>query len=376
MKKIYGHIIMMTMATLIAAACSHDSDIVPENGGDVPVVEQGSPIAFMASQNENQAVTRAEGPEQAVTRAEGLAGQGITAFQVYGFKNTGMEGTDDYTTYQTVFPGYTVKWVDNSAASSTTNSHGWEYVAQQLLGQDEQTVKYWDWSAKAYRFFGVTKSYDKLEGEVLNGQFKVSFKIDLTTDAGIEAVPYYSHLWFSNNNYEAYPTRPYGRAVELVFLKPVCKVRFMFIYEDPTQHDRIKTPLENIGFHRSDDVTIKQKGSVTITYPLTGTGTTETCTFDTEASGIVGFTRDYTEEDPFWYTVLPITDQDSYTLDVIVDGEPKSAVVPAEFMDWLPGYEYTYIFKIHVDGSVTINAVQSAFTGWNIQESTYNVYNW
>lgn len=331
-----------------------------------------TPIAFSSNMQEEKSVTRA-----------GLETTGETLFTVYGYKNTGMEGTDNYTTYQTVFPGYTVNRAENSIATSTTNSNGWEYVAQEFVGQAEQTVKYWDWSAKAYRFFAVTKTYDKLDITEANGAVKVTFRINLRTADGVNAVPYYSHLWFSNNNYPDYPK--YGDPVRLEFLKPVCQVRIMFVYEDPTNNNRINTPLDDISFHRSDEVTIKQNGDVTITYPLIGTGKTETVS-DTNASGIDGFSRDYREDDPsttdkneedhFWYTVLPSTGQGTFTLDVTVDGDPKSTVVPAEFMDWLPGYKYTYVFKIHVDGSVAIDAVQSAFTGWSIQANNYDVYNW
>ena len=122
-----------------------------------------------------------------------------------------------------------------------------------------------------------------------------------------------------------------------------------------------------------------------ISGPLTGTGKSETFS-DTNASGIPGLSRDYREDesstpeidetDYYWYSVLPITGQGSFTLDVEVDGDPKSIIVPAAYMDWLPGYNYTYVFKIHVDGSVSIDAVQSAFTGWTIQSAEFVVYNW
>ena len=59
-----------------------------------------------------------------------------------------------------------------------------------------------------------------------------------------------------------------------------------------------------------------------------------------------------------------------------VNGEPKSLVVPEEYMDWLPGYEYTYIFKVRESGGVVIDNVQSAFTGWTLHEGTRKVYNW
>ena len=77
------------------------------------------------------------------------------------------------------------------------------------------------------------------------------------------------------------------------------------------------------------------------------------------------------------YTVIPTPDgQGTYTLTVNVDGDPKTAVVPAEFMTWQPGYVYTYIFKVHVDGTVTIDAVQSAFAPWSVKSENYTVYNW
>lgn len=366
MKIKIGHIILLIM-TVLAVSCSKD-DSQKQTEEPTPVADKT--IAFSGTMQEETVITRA-----------GLD-KFKTLFTVFGYKNTAMDG-DSYTDYQTVFPGYTVNWAANSAATTTTNSNNWEYVGQELLGQPEQTAKYWDWSVKAYRFFGITKTYDNIEGGAAGGAFNLTFTVDLTTDTGIDAVPYYSHLWFSNNNYPSYPQ--YGLPVELKFLRPICKVRIMFVYEDPTNYDRANTPLEDISFHRTDGATIKQKGKVIISYPLTGTETAETCTFDKGASGILGFSRDYreddlntpeNEEDHFSYTVLPITGQGTFTLDVTVDGDPKQTVVPAQFMDWKPGNEYTYIFKIHVDGSVTIDNVQSAFTRWDETSGNHTVYNW
>ena len=351
------------MILALAISCSKDDGDMSGGNGELPP-DSPLPIVFSCNMQEEKSVTRA-----------GLETE-ENSFTVYGFKNTGLIGTDNYTGSQIVFPGYMVKWTANSAGSSTTNTNGWEYVGQEPHGQEEQTVKYWDWSAKAYRFFGVTESYNKLDVTEANGVIKLSFKVDLTDPDGIAAIPYYSHLWFSNNNYELYPNRKFGGSVVLEFLQPLCKVRIMFVYEDPTKNDRTNTPLSDISFHRSDDNTIKQKGDVTITYPLTGTGTKEECAFDTEAAGMDGFSTEYTDINPFWYTVLPIAGQGSYTLDINVDGEPKTTIVPAEFMEWKPGYSYTYIFKIHVDGRVSIDAVQSAFTEWSVKEDTYTVYNW
>jgi len=59
-----------------------------------------------------------------------------------------------------------------------------------------------------------------------------------------------------------------------------------------------------------------------------------------------------------------------------VNGEPKTTVVPAEFMEWKPGYQYTYIFKVHVDQGVSISSVQAAFTTWSFYATDHTVYNW
>jgi len=62
---------------------------------------------------------------------------------------------------------------------------------------------------------------------------------------------------------------------------------------------------------------------------------------------------------------------------VVVGGEPKTCVVPAEYMTWSPGYQYTYIFKITETGDVELGQVMSAYTNWNEgKEKEYTLYNW
>jgi hypothetical protein len=45
-------------------------------------------------------------------------------------------------------------------------------------------------------------------------------------------------------------------------------------------------------------------------------------------------------------------------------------------MTWLPGYSYTYIFKITDLGGVEIDLVQAAVINWSEMEGTHTVYNW
>ena len=57
-----------------------------------------------------------------------------------------------------------------------------------------------------------------------------------------------------------------------------------------------------------------------------------------------------------WYYVPPLSiipyEQGAYTMTAIIDGNNASATVPAEFMKWKPGFQYTYIFKITEAGTV------------------------
>lgn len=375
------HIAPLALLAVLFGSCDHDAAqdmVLPE---PEPVVEESTPIAFAAKQADEAAVTRAA-----------LSDKGVTTFKVYGFKN--MTSLADY---QPVFPGYTVNWVTGSGGSSTTNSSGWEYVNQQPAGQDEQTVKYWDWNAKAYRFFAVagTSRTNTVTGTYIPDAtnphaYEVTYRADAQNEAD---VPYYSHLWFSAGGPGE---KPFGQPVQLEFIKPLSKVRIVFIFEEninPGTTYATANTLTDISFRPTSGNTIKLKGNVTVTYHLIGTETTETFAATAEAEGTTTFTTDYytTKEvggetvypyynanghTPKEYTVLPVTGQGTYRLTVSVDGEPKTTIVPAEFMDWQPGYEYTYIFKIHVDKSVEISSVQSAFTQWTMHEAEHTVHNW
>ncbi len=365
---------IIVFAVLALISCSAGGEGAPE----VAPEPTGTPIAFSAQQQEEKAVTRSTGLESV-----------LTYFKVYGFKNTNSTLSE----YQQVFPGYTVNWVDNTAHTSTTNSDGWEYVNQQPLGETEQTIKYWDWSAAAYRFFGIAgvTGTNEVTTAYKNYLTYTAYELTYKADAYNEAtIPYYSHLWYSDGSDPV--VKPFGQPVQLEFIKPFSKVRFMFIFEDPSQAPT--TTLTGKTFCPTNGSTIKMTGKVTVSYPITGpeAQAQEKFSATPESGGLPALTEDYyesvdpVEHKPYLgadgsvlskiYTVLPATGQGTYTLTVKVNDDPKTAIVPAEFMNWLPGYQYTYIFKVHVDGSVVIDSVQSAFTQWVDNEKDHTIYNW
>lgn len=389
------------MTALIAAACSHDSDIVPENGGDVPVVPvtQETPIAFSAAQGEEQTVTRAH-DTNGMTRAGTPLSESAKSFTVWGYKNDSYTQTGDVISYsdlQTVFPGYTVNWTQNSAGTTVSNSSDWEYVEQQTGSDPEQTIKYWDWGTKAYRFFGATNyegapptppaTYEANKTYGAYGTYGTyeSYEISMTADASqMEATPYFSTLWFSDGNPIDYPTRQFGQPVQLEFRKPFAQVRFMFTYSYQSEGIKMKKKEFKPTIAGNN---IATAGTFKVIYPLTGTETRESFTTTDFTKFIEKMDKEYIpeggEDKEIWYTVLPRSSQGSFTMGVWLNNDnleqpaTRTAVVPAEYMTWLPGYSYTYIFKITEEGGVEIELVQAAVTTpWSQTNGEHSVYNW
>jgi hypothetical protein len=154
----------------------------------------------------------------------------------------------------------------------------------------------------------------------------------------------------------------------------------MFTYSYPDAN----IMLTDKSFRPTDNTkTIPLVGKVTVSYPLTGAATQEAVSLSNITAELSDMTQDYyestDENDPNrqkWYYVLPAQDQGTYTLTVSMNGEKRTTVVPAEYMNWKPGYQYTYIFKITEEGGVELDSVRSAFTEWTEQEANHPVYNW
>ena len=187
--------------------------------------------------------------------------------------------------------------------------------------------------------------------------------------------------------------------MQLEFLKPYARVRYIYKYVYPreglTLSDQTFKPTTDYTAGDGDKVKIPMSGTVTVIYPLTGTATREWYTVTPDADNrLEAFTEDfdaeddtkvYTDTDDGWYMVLPCTSQGSYKLQVTINtkiktetkSETKECVVPAEYMRWLPGYSYTYIFKINEEGGIEIELVEAAVTPWKeLETAARTVYNW
>lgn len=305
-------------------------------------------------------------------------------FKVWGYKTTGGNYTSGFDLSQNVMDGYTVNWTQQTANTTSSNTADWEYVGihnDQL--NTHQTIKYWDYSATSYRFFAYsiptaagnsTAPYFSgpltTEGSTnLHASFSIPFNYD--KDATNVSTPYISDLWMSDN--QNFENRKYGACVKLTFAPIITKVRFKFNYQAESQ-----VSITKISFRNVNDVPSPTSGNIIITYPITGMDTQ--ASYIWEATGteteLINFTIPYEEEGDLnhqtttrkkWYFVPPLgdsktTQQSAYIITADINGKKATATVPAEFMQWKAGYQYTYIFKITKAGT------NIAFTNMQVEK--------
>lgn len=316
---------------------------------------------------------------------------GIRSFRVWSYKTMGYSG-GVYLNYQTVMNRYIVNWVENTAGTTSSNTADWEYVGVTnsfLPGEHKQTIKYWDFGATSYRFFGFAPhdesgieygqggNPEPREDSDGNWWYDISFLADANNPA---AAPYVSKLWFSNNAPSA--KYQYGEQVVMEFIKPVTKVRIE-LYN--SEGHKIEDPYDELGIlsltfaPASGETRIVQSGKLRVSYAITGPVTIAYYTPSVEIvgdpTGTVEINRRDSDYDN-WYNVLPHVTQGAFQLVYNTGGSPKIAVVPEQYMSWQPNMEYTYRFKL-MDGDFQfIDIVQIGVTGWQEESDNHDIYNW
>lgn len=346
-------ILSFLISALCLLSCSSEQD-KPETPEPKPNVE----IAFGGANGIWQDAPTTRSGE---TGLETL----FKSFRVWGYKNYAATSNSP----QVIMDGYRVNFTQSSAGTTGSNTADWEYVG---LTHPEhsttQTIKFWDYSASNYRFYACTPAEPKIITDS-EGAFQIPFAY--SENATATSVPYISDLWFSDNT-DA--TSPYGKCVTLRFSPLIAKVRFKFTYPANTKRVTITGILFGDSRFIKDQSSANTplKGTITATYPLTGTPASYTPSFnwqtsaDTAAKGFLGLTIPYEEEGDAihilqdknqhnkWYYVPPFNiaqyEQGAYTISAIIDGNKTLATIPAEYMQWKAGYQYTYIFKITVAG--------------------------
>lgn len=287
-----------------------------------------------------------------------------TSFRVWGYKNTGGNKTDGFTNPQNVMNGYIVNWTQPAAGGTGS----WDYtgIRNEEL-QTTQTIKFWDYSSTSYRYFAFSPANAKVtttllseDGSTANNlntatQTSFSIPFEYKEDATSSPAPYVTDLWLSDNQNFG-EEKKYGACVKLTFAPIVAKVRIKFNYPENITNISIK----KISFKKTDGE-VSTAGNICITYPITGTGTQPVYSWEPTQTGIINLSVPYEEEaDKIhqttergkWYFVPPIGEQGTYTMNATIDGKKSTATIPAEYMQWKAGYQYTYIFKITEAGTV------------------------
>ena len=391
----------MVLAGLLAVACSG-------NGDEPEVKEDPTPISFQSGiASETDITTRAS--------ERGLEDYTNT-FVVTGYKLNATDG------WQDVMTNYNVNYLANTSHSTVTNTHDWEYVGQQSEGAEiEQEVKYWDFASQ-YCFVGYVPvrkgkgtpakltigtdeflEYDYEPTLVVNKDasgnpttFRIAMNLHYITEKGGQLylgdcnatdkvllsekqMPLLSKLWYGY----AQKDQP----VTLEFFKPYAKVRVMLMRAS----DVPNAPVTDIKFGPKDDNDkLSETGTTTYTYTLGtpamahateyGTNTLKDNVFvfddfkDEETGKLVNPNVSYQIVPS--YLMLPCNHGD-FEMTVTYGSGSQTCIVPAKYMQWEPGYQYTYIFKLTESGINYISLLKVGMREWGKGESgDHNLHNW
>lgn len=302
--------------------------------------------------------------------------------------------------------------LDDGTASPATTTYSTHITPNS--GTGEQTIKYWDFGASSYTFTAVSAlPADITAGDVTITKTETGSTVyDKGYTVALTANAHLDNLFFSerqpitaSSNTDRTQTNTYGGNVTFRFHNMASKVR-VAMYEtipgytvtinkftvdadgaDPAFGDmtddvtaNFAANLQNCASGTAGTLTVKYVSSgTTINHPTVsfggtkakvlalGTGLKENITIGESATGAT-----YDKAEKAYTSVFPNETNNqnlklklSYTLTAPVTGETtvisnKTAEVPAQYLQWKPGYAYTYIFKITDDDlyPITFDAVE------------------
>lgn len=368
--------IFLAAAALTLASCSSD-DFLGDTQGSTPT-SANSAINFGGDAGKITRATSNEGDDHVKLDNQ---------FKVYGVKKTNEK-------FVTVFKDYSVLYNENL---TTSNTNKWEYV------KDNQTIKYWDYSASEYRFVAGSP--------ILAFNFKVpsdgtTVNIESATITGLGGHIEANTSETANTFNPVYVAEPkvvakadYKNTVQFNFVRQQSMVRVGFYETIPGYF------VSEVHFYAydTDDKTLKVSTSnnviltsATDGYFVGGSNLTGTVTYDWKST-TPSYTYKYDDtnlvKSQNWYagelgtlatkssepkvnilygtdkdmsttgyfTVLPTPSETEaspilikcdYTLNSDdLSGETikvtgATAAIPAAYSKWEPNTRYTYLFKI------------------------------
>ena len=179
MKKIYS--VILATAGLLFAGCANEDLVV--NDGTAPISETEAPIVFGSL-------------KKGMTRAD-ITGSDAANLLGNQFVVSGYKGSSTASVGSIVFDNYLVKYAENTANTTQSNSSNWEYVGVDRIkhaidnGITSQQIKYWDYSQPQYDFIAWSTGATTViyEGIPAAGQVLVS-AITPSTATGATGVAY------------------------------------------------------------------------------------------------------------------------------------------------------------------------------------------
>lgn len=379
--------LIFAASALALASCSSDDFL-----GDNPGNEQNATTAINFG-----------GEAGKITRANLSQAEAVNAlnknFVVYGYKT--KEGTTT-----TVYDHYNIAW-KGEENKTETNTKGWEYVGvnkNPLSSVNEQTIKYWDYSADQYDFVAFslgsnTQGTGEDEVEATKVTTTPSYSLTGKT-ANLAKCLIADRITAKNKGTKKdYKLCAYGDNVTFAFRSFATKVKMgiyetipgysvkdVKFYKNETDADPAVTPIlytrdasipaddakatikVTFGSNTSTDGDFNEAkvnwtfeegstNSSTIAFEPLSTQTKEK---DEMTTDNVFIGRDVTTASmPTNFKTVPpvvnvgfLTLRVDYTLESI-DGSGEEikvkgarAVVPGTYTNWQPNFAYTYIFKI------------------------------
>lgn len=390
------------LATAIATASLFTGCSNNEYVGDQPDALNGTDGAIVFSMGKAN-TTRVE------KTGDDAAKMLNKVFYVYGEKYTVTP--EEAEKVEKVFNTYKVKYNATPANSTASNTKGWEYVLTNPWegnernnvsgGVEDQTIKYWDYSASKYTFYAFSAKTSDVTGTDPN--IKVSaiektstdpsgrYTVTIKEGADIEKLYFADYVKINKPSTPPITANPaakgeYGGYVEFTFRNLASKVRVGFYETVPGYSIKIdKMYGANTDASTSEfkaecpNTKAKQNSQITVTYNgdngyavVSGKkkedGNSDLSAVNTLTLGDEVFKAPLsnTSSSPTWdtnggkYTFFwpqtnngnPLKIKVDYTL-TSTDGSGETikvtgatATVPADYVKWAANTAYTYIFKI------------------------------
>lgn len=401
---------VLALAALTACSSSENEALLPPTPPVITDPTQNElPMTFSIAMAETENSTTRAAPLQGTEAAEKLG----KSFVVDGYKFT--SGTSDYGP-QAVFAQTPVNYIENSAGSTSSNTHGWDYVDE----ANNQFIRYWDQAAFGYVFWAYAPK--ELTGGVtveskLNDD-KVSASIKFSNLKGGAKAP-------TTSAYMSLPTivNPISAQVQfqgpttLNFQQPLARIRIGFLSgeDDYSALSPKELHVSDVKFAPVDgsptpSPSIIVNGSVTATcsweyksskfetkapvysaeaasasdklasltfnnygaysandyYAITADQYVENAlyVYATETGDGDGKVTAASPEDKRiekqWFYVFPENSPKEWRLSIKTEANgiktDKTAIIPATYMKWQPNHQYTYIFKVS-PGNVDLSIV-------------------